>query len=113
MILWIDAQLSPGLAPWVAQQFGVEAYSVKWLGFQEVKDEVIFAAARLRGAVIMTKDIDFVDLSVARGVPPQIIWVTVGNTSTRYLKDLLLEVFDDVRSLLESGEAIVEIGGPR
>jgi len=113
MILWIDAQLSPRLAPWMAQRFGIEAYSVRWLGFQEVKDEVIFAAARLRGAVIMTKDIDFVDLSVARGMPPQIIWVTVGNTSTRYLKDLLLEVFDEVRKVLGSGEPVVEIGGSR
>ena len=26
MILWIDAQLSPALAPWIAEQFGIETY---------------------------------------------------------------------------------------
>jgi predicted nuclease of predicted toxin-antitoxin system len=113
MILWIDAQLSPRLAPWMAEQFGVEAYSLRWLGLQEVKDEVIFAAARLRGAVIMTKDVDFVDLVNTRGAPPQIIWITVGNTSTAYLKELLKELFPDAREVLEFGVPVVEISGPK
>lgn len=113
MILWVDAQLSPRLAPWISDRFGIEASSMKWLGFQEVKDDVIFAAARLRGAVIMTKDVDFIDLVDARGTPPQIIWVTTGNTSTAYLKEVLLEVFHEVLALLASGEPIVEISSPK
>ena len=54
MILWIDAQLSPALAPWITQQFGIEAYSVKWLGYRDATDPVIFQAAREAGAVVMT-----------------------------------------------------------
>jgi predicted nuclease of predicted toxin-antitoxin system len=42
MILWIDAQLSPALAPWITQQFGIEAYSVKRLGYRDATDPVIF-----------------------------------------------------------------------
>ncbi|HEX2201765.1 MAG TPA: DUF5615 family PIN-like protein [Longimicrobium sp.] len=62
MILWIDAQISPALAPWVAERFGIEAYSVKWLGLRDAEDAEIFAAAREANATIMTKDIDFVHL---------------------------------------------------
>jgi len=29
MILWIDAQLSPHLAPWLKERFGLEAFSAR------------------------------------------------------------------------------------
>jgi hypothetical protein len=31
MTIWIDAQLSPHLAPWLTEHCGVEAYSVRYL----------------------------------------------------------------------------------
>jgi predicted nuclease of predicted toxin-antitoxin system len=43
----VDAQLSPHLARWLNERFGVEAYSVRWLGYRDASDEAIFAAARL------------------------------------------------------------------
>jgi len=45
--------------PWLNERFGVEAYSVRWLGYRDASDEAIFAAAREAGAVVMTKDRDF------------------------------------------------------
>lgn len=109
MIVWIDAQLSPALAPWMTDQFGVEAFSLKWLGLRDARDEVIFAAASVAGAVVMTKDVDFVNLVERRGSPPQIIWVAAGNTSNHRMKELLVALFDDIRTLLDSGEPVVEI----
>lgn len=38
MILWIDAQLSPALAPWIAEHFRIEAFSVKYLGHRNATD---------------------------------------------------------------------------
>jgi len=32
MMLWIDAQLSPALARWLSDTFGVTAYAVRDLG---------------------------------------------------------------------------------
>jgi predicted nuclease of predicted toxin-antitoxin system len=81
VILWVDAQLSPALAPWITQQFGIDAYSVKWLGYRDATDPVIFQAAREAGAVVMTKDSDFLRLLERYGPPPQVLWVTLGNTS--------------------------------
>jgi predicted nuclease of predicted toxin-antitoxin system len=46
VIVWVDAQLSPALAPWMAATFGVEALSVRHLGLAAAKDVAIFRAAR-------------------------------------------------------------------
>jgi predicted nuclease of predicted toxin-antitoxin system len=56
VIFWIDAQLSPALARWLSDTFGVTAYAVRDLGFRAAKDLPIFHAARQAGAVIMSKD---------------------------------------------------------
>ncbi|MCY4402032.1 MAG: DUF5615 family PIN-like protein [Candidatus Poribacteria bacterium] len=55
MKFWIDAQLSPALAPWIKNTFAVDAFSVQWLKFQEASDRDIFLAARETEAVVMTK----------------------------------------------------------
>ena len=61
--LWIDAQLSPALAPFVNDLFGaslgVEVSSVERLGLRDATDEAIYAAARAAGAIVLTKDADF------------------------------------------------------
>ena len=112
MIVWIDAQLSPALAPWMAEQFEIEAYSVKWLGLRDARDEAIFMAARLAGAVVLTKDVDFVHLVERRGAPPQVVWITLGNTRNSRMKEILLATFSRIRSMLEAGEPVVEIAAP-
>jgi predicted nuclease of predicted toxin-antitoxin system len=69
----------------------------------------IFQSARQAGAIIMSKDQDFVDLVTIHGAPPQIIWVTCGNTSNTYLFGLLRLSFPTVLTLLQSGEPLVEL----
>ena len=76
MTLWIDAQLSPDLARWISDAFGVAAHAVRDLGLREAKDLAIFHAAREAAAVVMSKDSDFVLLLERFGPPPQILWVT-------------------------------------
>lgn len=109
MILWLDAQLSPALAPWITQQFGIEAYSAKHLGYLHATDTAIFQAARQAGAVIMTKDSDFLRLIDQLGPPPQILWVTLGNTSNARMREALGRVLPQALALIESGEPLVEI----
>ena len=46
MIFWIDAQLSPALAPWLSERFQVQAFSLKHLGFRDALDREIFLAAK-------------------------------------------------------------------
>jgi predicted nuclease of predicted toxin-antitoxin system len=44
-MLFIDAQLSPGLALWITNNFGLECYSVSYWGLRDAKDTEIFQKA--------------------------------------------------------------------
>jgi predicted nuclease of predicted toxin-antitoxin system len=109
MIIWLDAQLSPALAPWIQANFGVEARALRDVGLRDSTNREIFRAAQLAGAIVMTKDSDFVKLHSQLGAPPQIIWLTCGNTSNRYLRELLKRALLNALALLEAGEHLVEI----
>jgi predicted nuclease of predicted toxin-antitoxin system len=113
VILWIDAQLSPALVRWVSDTFGVAAHAVRDLGLREAKDLGIFHAAREAGAVVMSKDSDFVLLLERFGPPPQILWVTCGNTSNARMREVLRKSFPEARARLEQGEPLVEISDAR
>jgi predicted nuclease of predicted toxin-antitoxin system len=115
--LWLDAQLSPALGRWLEKMFNLRV-----LALQEepelvaAKDREIFAAAKAAGAVVMTKDRDFVDLVGRIGPPPQVLWITCGNTSNRALKRILSFTLPPALELLAGGEHLVEIsdvGPPR
>jgi predicted nuclease of predicted toxin-antitoxin system len=109
LIIWIDAQLSPALAPWITATFGVEGHAVRELGLHRAKDPPIFQAARDAEAVVMTKDSDFLVLLDRFGPPPQILWITCGNTSNARLKEVLRASLPRAVDLLGQGERLVEI----
>jgi predicted nuclease of predicted toxin-antitoxin system len=109
MIFWIDAHLPPALAPWITQEFGIEAYSATYLGLRDADDITIFQAAREASAVVMTKDADFLELQMRLGTPPQIILVTLGNTTNRNMREILQKQMPIILEFLEKGEPIVEI----
>lgn len=109
MIIWIDAQLSPALAPWLKEHFGVEAFSARYLQLVRASDPHIFSAARDANVVVLTKDSDFVLLQERLGPPPAIMWVRCGNTSNSYLRGVLKRTFNEARRLIEAGEVLVEI----
>jgi predicted nuclease of predicted toxin-antitoxin system len=111
VIFWIDAQLPPGLAPWLTKTFGVEAKSLRFLGLQYAEDPEIYNCARAAGEVVLiSKDSDFVELVAQQGPPPRLLWVTCGNLTNRRLRAVFTRVFADARASLEAGEVIVELG---
>lgn len=121
MTLWIDAQLSPQLAPWLEECLGVAAVAVRDLGLRNAKDREIFLAAREAAAIVMSKDSDFVTLAERHGPPPKLLRVTCGNTSNAYLKSLLLDIFrehssfsqiDDGRNALRLQRSCLGEGHP-
>lgn len=91
MKIWVNAQLPPAIANWIAKTFAVEAIAVRDLELRDATDKEIFNAARDAAVIVMTKDSDFVDLVNARGAPPQVIWVTCGNTSNARLREILFK----------------------
>ena len=109
MIIWLDAQLSPALATWIQATFGVEARALRDVGLRDATDREIFRQAQEAGAIVMTKDSDFVTMHDQYGAPPQVIWLTCGNTSNRYLRTLLTQALPQALALLQAGENLVEI----
>lgn len=109
-MIWLDAQLPPALARWFKVVRGVNAIAVRDLGLRDASDVIIFNKARLSGYVIITKDIDFVHLSIDYGPPPQIVHLTCGNLTNDALVALFEARWDVVQSFLAAGEPIVELG---
>lgn len=109
MKIWVDAQLSPLIAQWLSSTYGVEAVAVRDLRLREARDRDIFLSALEAQAIVLTKDRDLVDLVIQLGPPPQILWLTCGNTSNVQLKTILTKAWPAAENLLKSGETIVEI----
>lgn len=108
-MICIDAQMSPAIAAWLSEHFAVTTMALRDLGLRNAIDRDIFFAARQAAAVVMTKDSDFVLLLEQLGPPPQVIWITCGNTSNARLKEVLTAALPQTLELLESGEQLVEI----
>jgi predicted nuclease of predicted toxin-antitoxin system len=109
-MIWIDAHLPPALARWIASEFQHPALAVRDLGLRHAKDSQIFAAARQPGLIVLTKDADFAEMVERLGPPPQVLWLTCGNTSEESLRILLRDALPKALELLAKGEQLVEIG---
>jgi len=90
--------------------YAIECVPIRDLKLQRASDLEIFRAARDARVVVMTKDVDFVDLLDQHGAPPQVIFVTCGNTSNARLRRLIVTVWPTILPMLERGEALVELG---
>lgn len=109
--VWIDAQLPPALAAFLAASFAVHASHVQDLGLIAATDSDIFRKARAAMVVVVTKDRDFIRLLEVHGPPPQVLWVTTGNIRNADLFQLLALHWKKIEALFQSGEQLVEIGG--
>lgn len=111
MTIWVDAHLSPAIATWITSTIAMTALALRDVGLRDAEDLEIFEAAKAEGVIFMTKDGDFVDLVDRLGAPPQIIWLTCGNTSNARLREILSATLSEALELLRAGEVLVEISG--
>lgn len=111
MKIWLDAHLSPQIARWIGEEFGIEAVPVRDIDLRDASDEEIFFQAKNSHVIVMTKDSDFLSLIDQYGIPPQVIWLTCGNTSNDNLKRILTATLKEALNLVSRGDAIVEIAG--
>jgi len=103
-----DENLSPDLPRQVAHLFPWSAH-IRNVGLVGGDDVVIWQLAAEKGFVLVTKDDEFVELSILRGAPPKIILIGLGNCRTSAIAALLaaeklrIERFgsDDSASILE------------
>ena len=112
MTIWVDAQLSPRTAYWIAANFPVAAAPLCDLGISDASDQEIFAADRRAYAIVLTKDIDFAQLLEQQSCSPRVLWLTCGNTSDAAVQQILSWHLSTALGLLAGVEDLVEIGFP-
>lgn len=102
----VDAQLPPALAIWLQRQ-GLDAAHVFQLHLGAEPDPVIASHAEAIGAVLISKDADFVTLRL----PDRFgfVWLRCGNATTRALFAWLKPRWPEIRALLEAGEQLIEV----
>jgi predicted nuclease of predicted toxin-antitoxin system len=113
LLVWVDAQIPPAAARWIDDPGLVQAIHVFDLALATAEDQELFENARAAGAVVFTKDHDFVQLQDRRGAPPKILWLTCGNVSNRELRRIVAMCWPRAMELLLAGENLVEISDAR
>lgn len=109
MMIWIDAQLSPLISKWIQKEYSIDCNHVMDIGLLNASDEKIFFKAREENVIVISKDIDFVNLLEKYKSPPKLIWLTCGNTSNDRLKEILKNTLQKAIEVLQQGESLVEI----
>ena len=71
----------------------------------DAPDTVIWAYAIEHGLTIVTKDADYRDLRSARGHPPKVIWIRLGNGPTSQVAALLRDRHSDVAGFYHNAAA--------
>ncbi len=69
------------------------------------KDAELWSRAGQAGFLLVTKDGDFHRLSVMLGPPPKVIWVRLGNCTTREILELLLRERDTIARFHEDSDS--------
>lgn len=84
--IWLDANISPIIAKWLAEHIGISVKSSYSLGTTNMLDQDIYDLAKQSGNIILlSKDSDFSELVSRLGSPPKLILLGIGNTNNQIL----------------------------
>jgi predicted nuclease of predicted toxin-antitoxin system len=97
--LLFDENLSPVLPAALANCYHGSQH-VRDVGLRASPDADVWAYAALNELVIVTKDSDFRQRSFLLGYPPKVIWIALGNCSTRAVEALLRRRLAEVTEFL-------------
>lgn len=102
--LLLDENLSERLIPLLIERFPHSTH-VRLIGLGGASDTTIWKWASEQGLVLVTKDEDFLDLSVARGFPPKVVCLAIGNASNTATASLLLQQVEMIEQFCFHPEA--------
>ena len=110
--LLFDENLSEALVPALADLFPGSLH-VRTLGHSGAADSAVWALAHSHQCLLVTRDEDFLQLSVARGAPPKVIWIAVGNCTNATLVALLRANHVEIeRFQAQDEQTFLALGGP-
>lgn len=104
----VDAQLPPALADWLRGQGHDAVHAMNSVGL-DAPDSAIWETASGEGRIIVTKDRDFAIWAAARRTGPQIVWLRLGNATTRSLLTWLEPRWASIEERLAEGAHLVEV----
>jgi predicted nuclease of predicted toxin-antitoxin system len=88
-----------------------EAMHVSMLGLEKAPDIAVWSYAQANGYTIVTKDCDFNDLGFVNGFPPKIVWLRLGNCSTKEIETVLRNQVKEIKEFIADTEmGILELG---
>ena len=88
--LLLDENLSERLLPLLMERFPSSTHG-RLIGLGGAIDTAIWEWASQQNLVLVTKDEDFLDLSVTQGCPPKVVCLAIGNASNAATAILLLQ----------------------
>ena len=88
MRLLFDENLSPSLVHALDDTFPASTH-VRDQRLEAAEDVAVWTFARDNGFVIVSKDEDFHQRAFLFGAPPKVVWVRLGNCSTREIEAAL------------------------
>ena len=54
MTIWIEANLSPAIAPWISRTFNINTFALRDLGLRDAEDPEIFEAGKAQQIIFIT-----------------------------------------------------------
>jgi predicted nuclease of predicted toxin-antitoxin system len=104
----IDEQLPPALARYLSS-VGHDAQHVSDIGLEKAPDSIVWREAIRLGAVLVSKDEDFVSLVRASQGKGRLIWMRTGNTSRAAVIQIVGAALPQILNALATGESLVEV----
>jgi predicted nuclease of predicted toxin-antitoxin system len=86
--LLFDQNLSHKLIASLADEFPGSAH-VRDCALHDADDTAVWEFARANGYAIVSKDDDFKQRSFLMGCPPKVVWLRLGNCTTREVLEVL------------------------
>jgi predicted nuclease of predicted toxin-antitoxin system len=110
--LLFDENLSEALVSALADLFPGSLH-VRTLGHSGASDAGVWDLARAHDCLLVTRDEDFIQLSVAQGAPPKVIWIALGNCTNTTLIALLRAHHAEIERFSDHEEqTFLALGGP-
>ena len=109
MKLLVDNQLPAALARYMVAS-SWDCIHVQDVDLDRADDRVIWQYAKERSMTIVTKDEDFQAFANRqRSIPPQVVWVRLGNCRKVILIETFSRLLPQLRGLLDAGDAVIEV----
>lgn len=104
----VDNQLPAALARWIEKK-GCAAVHVLERQWAQTRDAEIWMHAYREGAIIITKDEDFAQLTLVRPEPVAVVWLRLGNCRTEHLLTVMERAWPAISSQLAAGSRLIEV----